>query len=193
MSKTSILNQEDFDALLKWLAEDREKAGEKYEQVRAGLMRFFRFKGCENTEELADETINRVASKVKTFDDSKNVQTISYFYGFAANILLEHHRARGKKNVQLDTVNFVHKTELKFETKMEISEADCLETCLDQLAADEKEIVLEYYSQEKIKKIEARKELARRLNYEMNALHVKVFRLRAVLGKCIKKCLEKSL
>ena len=89
MNNNSTLEQEDFDQLLRWLSTDREEAGKKYELVREGLIRFFRYKGCHDSESLADETINRVASKVSTLDTTQNFKTITYFYGFAANILLE--------------------------------------------------------------------------------------------------------
>ena len=67
MKKHSEITQKDFEGLLDWLAPDREEAGKKYEEIRDGLIRFFRFKGCNDPEFLADETINRVASKILTF------------------------------------------------------------------------------------------------------------------------------
>ncbi len=101
MIKTSVLSQEDFDALLEWLSSDREEAGEKYEKTRAGLIKFFRFRGCADEELLADETITRVAAKLSTFDFSKNVKNISFFYGFAKNIYLEYLAEIDKHEIEL--------------------------------------------------------------------------------------------
>ena len=70
---------------------------------------------------------------------------------------------------------------------------NCLEICLQELSAQEREIMIEYYSKDKLAKIQARKLLAGRLKCEMNALQVKVFRLRNTLGKCVRKCLKNSL
>ena len=86
MKKDLTLTQEDFDSLLGWLSSDRDEAGVLYEKIREGLIRFFRFRGCDDPSTLADETINRVALKVNTFDSAKDVKTITYFYGFASNV-----------------------------------------------------------------------------------------------------------
>lgn len=70
---------------------------------------------------------------------------------------------------------------------------ECLNKCLNKLSAEERTIFIEYYASEKEKKSDARKQIAARMNCEMNALHVRVFRLRSVLAKCIGKCMKKSL
>ena len=58
------LTQESFDNLLVRLDSDREQAGEKYEAIRRELISFFLSQNSHTPEELADETINRVAQKI---------------------------------------------------------------------------------------------------------------------------------
>ena len=64
VKKQWSLTKEAFDSLLSWLDPDREWAGEKYEVIRARLIKVFAYRGCHTPEELADETINRVAKKI---------------------------------------------------------------------------------------------------------------------------------
>ena len=63
MRKDWFLSQEAFDALLKWLDSDREQAAMKYEEIRKRLLRSLP-DDCVEAEDLADETINRVVSKL---------------------------------------------------------------------------------------------------------------------------------
>ena len=59
-----ILKQEEFDRLLCWLDPDPERAGLTYEKIRWRLVAILASRGCTSPEELADETIDRVARRV---------------------------------------------------------------------------------------------------------------------------------
>ncbi len=193
MKDISRIKIEEFETLLGWFSEDRERAGEEYNKIREGLIRFFRFKGCSDSQTLADETINRVAEKIRTFDVSKNVKKISIFYGFAANIFHEYLRNQKRQNEKLNKLSDIYNKFGDYEETFEDDRIQCLNKCLNKLSGEEKKIFSEYYAPEKEKKSEARKKIAERINCEMNALHVRVFRLRGVLAKCIGKCMKKSL
>jgi hypothetical protein len=58
------LTAEAFDKLLVSLDPDRERAGEKYEHLRGGLVCLFEWRGAPFPEDHADEVINRVARKL---------------------------------------------------------------------------------------------------------------------------------
>ncbi|HKP37054.1 MAG TPA: hypothetical protein VJT71_09355, partial [Pyrinomonadaceae bacterium] len=62
--KIHVLAQEDFDRLLAWLDADRERAGVIYEKIRWRLITIFAARNCVTPEDLADETLDRVARKV---------------------------------------------------------------------------------------------------------------------------------
>lgn len=193
MKDLSRLQPEDFENLLKWLSDDREQAAEAFIQIREGLIKYFRFKGCSDPLALTDETVNRVAEKVLTLHNSEKVKKITIFYGFAANILLEYLRQRKYESEKL---NAFSQNQEKFQLLSDSSESPeitCLHKCLDGLSPEDKEVFLKYYSFEKENKAEARRAIARDLGCEMSALHVRVFRLREHLRKCINKCLKKSL
>ena len=68
----------------------------------------------------------------------------------------------------------------------------CLEMCMDRLTANNRELVLQYYQQEKKAKIEHRKLLAEKLGIAVNALRIRAFRIRVSLQKCVQECLERT-
>lgn len=182
MKKQSELMPENFNDLLNWFSADREIAGEKYEEIRNGLIRFFYFKGCAEAEELADETINRVAKKLQVLDLSNNVKPINLFYGFASKIYLEY-------------FNRIKKSEIEFNPDLhslppssENTRQKCLEHCLTKLPDNGGDLIVEYFTFEKAKKTEHRRQLAEKLQMEMGAFHTKIHRLKTILRQCIEKC-----
>ena len=93
MKKDWILTGESFDLLLAWLDSDRELAGEKYEQIRRGLIKIFVCRGCREAEDLADETIKRVSSKINEIAPNfigKFEEKVRYFYGVGKKVQLEY-------------------------------------------------------------------------------------------------------
>ena len=184
------LGQEQFDALLVLFSADRDEAGEKYEQIRRGLVRFFHYKGCSDPQSLVDETINRVAVKIHKFDHSRNITPASYFYGFAANILLEYRR-NSAREISLDDGQYAYK-ESAAEDESDKAETSCLHKCLEKLSVDEKELFIEYYARERQEKIEFRRKMCELLNCRAAALQSKIFRIKSSLRGCIENCMEAS-
>lgn len=192
MKKDFALTQEHFDNLLSWLSPNRKQAGDKYEEIRTGLIRFFRIKGCSNPEILADETINRVAAKVHTFNFDKGVKTITYFYGFAAKIFLEYLAQTRRREVQLEPNLRLEVKHVVYFADSHEQNYDCLDDCLAKLSLDESKLIITYYGEEKSAKFELRKKLAENLNLKPGALHTKIHRIRNVLKKCVEQCLKKN-
>src|SRR6185295_11350375 len=83
------LNQESFEALLRWLHSDREQAGKRYEQIRGRLIKIFGSRGCAEPDVLADEAINRVAKRVEEISQTYEGDPALYFYGVANKIYME--------------------------------------------------------------------------------------------------------
>jgi DNA-directed RNA polymerase specialized sigma24 family protein len=179
--KNWVLTQETFDALLSWLDSDREQAGQKYEDIRRKLVKIFTSRGCPVAEDLADETINRVAKKLKEIVDGYVGNPALYFYGVANNVHLEFVRKKPAPPPPPPPP--------KSSDELE-RESECLELCMQQLSRQNRELVLAYYQEEKAAKIEYRKELAQRLDIALNALRIRAFRLRASLRECVFECLN---
>src|SRR5947208_2186231 len=81
------LTQDAFDRLLAAFGEDRERAGDKYLEVRGNLIRFFEWRGCPFPEDHADEAMNRVARKLAAGEAVLNPS--AYCIGVARLLLLE--------------------------------------------------------------------------------------------------------
>ena len=175
------LTQESLDSLLSWLDEDRERAGYAYEKIRTRLIRIFACRGCAVPEELADETINRVARKVKEVAEGYTGDPAFYFYAVARKVHLEYSKARPPAlpvPVNLSDLE-------DFDDRL-----DCLNRCLDGLSSQNRDIIMAYYGTDEEAKKEARKNLALKLGIGPNALWIRAHRIRNSLRACMDECLR---
>lgn len=177
------ITQDAFDRFLAWLDPSRERAGTKYEEIRRRLIKIFVCRGCPVSEELADETITRVIRKMPDLAASYTGDPALYFYGVARNVHLEYL----KQNPTPVPPPAPDSPEQKEQ------EHECLERCLEELSADNRLLVLEYYREEKQVKIGHRRELAVRLGIAPNALRIRMHRIRASLYQCVESCLHQAV
>lgn len=188
MKKDWVLSQDAFDAMLAWLDPDRERAGTKYETIRVRLMKILTCRGCASPEELADETINRVASKVPEIAGTWEGDPSVYFYKVAQNIFLEWRRVTIRQvDVPVEEAQSIPAVAAASD---EVAEHDCLEQCLQELAEGERTLMLEYHRQQGQAKIDHRKKLATEMGIAINALRIRAHRIRRSLRKCVLDCLE---
>jgi len=68
----------------------------------------------------------------------------------------------------------------------------CLDLCASRLTPENRELVFQYYQEEKRAKIEHRKHLADRLGIAVNALRIRAHRIRKSLQDCVRECLEEA-
>lgn len=191
MKEHSVLHQEDLDALLSLLSNDREEAGRAYEDLRKGLVRYFTSKGCPDSHDLADETLTRVANKATAFDSSLNVRPVSYVYGFASRVFLEYLRGPEKWAVEFDPA--IHsRVSAVGESDEDEPAIDCLDECLSKYPVEERTMIVRYYSKEKQEKIELRKRMAEEYGCKVEVLHMRIHRMRAALKTCVSRCLAKK-
>jgi DNA-directed RNA polymerase specialized sigma24 family protein len=183
MKQQRIITQAAFDSLLAWLDDDRDQAGKKYEYIRQRLIKIFTCRGRPDAEELADETINRVTFKAPEVSKGYIGDPALYFYGVAQKVYLESLRTRPPAIVSLP----IPKSE---EVEQEY---ECLDQCMEKLSTNHRELVLEYYQNDKWAKIDHRKKLAQRLGIAQNALRIKTYRIRAFLQRCVKGCLDQRM
>ena len=180
--KQHILTQNNFDSMLDWLDSNRAKAGEKYEAIRHGLIEIFNYRGCVTSEDLADETIDRVARKVKEIKNTYDGDPSRYFYGVGKKVHLEY--LKKTRFVELPPV-----LEAPQPADVEPQYA-CLDVCMNKLTIHNRTLILQYYSERKRAKIDSRRTILKVLNLKPSALRVRVFRIRQTLEKCVSSCLE---
>lgn len=183
MNKSWVLSQDSFDALLDWLAPERERAGQRYEEIRTRLIKIFTCRGCCESEDLADETINRVIKRLHEIQGEFKGDQAKYFYGVANKVHLEYLR---RKQIELVTAPIVDTNRIELEFQ-------CLDQCLNQLSAENRNLVLQYYQLERKARIDQRKALAKELGIKLNALRIRAHRIRAMLQECVQNCLDRNL
>ncbi len=188
MRKNWLLTQEAFDAFLGWLSPDRDDAAVKYEQIRRNLIKFFDFKGCDRSEILADETINRVTERVFRAETSGETFSPQFVYGVAKLIFLEYctEPKRFVSDKEFESSN-LSVSETEFFTD---DAENCMKFCLKELKQNDSELVVAYFSVNKKTKLAEREEICKKNAESMNALRVRISRIRQKLQKCQKNCLS---
>jgi RNA polymerase sigma factor (sigma-70 family) len=186
------LTAEAFIRLLERLGEDEEQAAKKYEDLRRVLIRSFEWRGAPFPEEHADETFNRLARKLDSGVEIRNIG--DYSYEVARLVCLEALKKGENRREQLDEVE--HET-VAPDTSDEMAEKEdrltCLDDCLNALPSENRELIMEYYCDEKRGQIDRRRDLAARLGLRRDALANRAQRLRDKLEQCVKRCLRKKI
>lgn len=182
------LTPESFDALLSQLAPDRERAGELYETIRHKLVRLFEWRGCASPEDLADETINRVARRLAEGVELRSSDPYGYFCGVAHLVYKEVLRRAAREHRALESGDWPAPSSLADDEPSD-ERLDCLRRCLQQLPADQRDLVLRYHQGEN--NIRNRQALADQMGIPMNALRIRVHRVRRKLESCVHGCLNR--
>ena len=178
------ITKEPFDALLEWLDPDREKAGSRYEIIRAGLIRIFVSKGLSDAEHYTDETIDRVIKRLPELQESYVGDPVRYFHGVARNVLLEYGR---RKEVPTDVLpQRPTKESVRSDTH------ECLTKCLKLLPRDKQEFILDYHLYQGQAKILHHREMAHELRISEGALRTRAHHLRVNLEKCVVRCIAQA-
>jgi DNA-directed RNA polymerase specialized sigma24 family protein len=173
--------------LLASLTPDPEQAGARYEAVRLALVKFFDWQGAALAEDLADETLNRVARKLDEGETLRDVPT--FCHGVARLVLLEYRRTSVQRQVDIEEITPV-------AAPTEIDEPDerraCLDGCLSELPVESQQLILRYYRDDRQQKIDARAALAAQLGLPLNALRSRAQRIRDRLEQCVKRCVVRK-
>ena len=174
------LTVEALEALLAALDPDREQASSRYLQIRSKLVRLFEWRGCAFPDDLTDETFNRVARRLAEGIELRSADPYGYFCGVAHHVYKEVWRREARENAALEAGDW---PPLSTGEPAADRRLDFLSECLQTLDADQRRLVLEYHRDEN--HICSRKDLSRELGVPMNALRIRVHRLRRKLEECI--------
>lgn len=192
MTEERALKSEEFEALLAALTANGENSGQAYESMRRRLIVYFSARGVHDPEYAADVTLDRVARKIGDFVPGGPNSLNHFIYAFANNVRRESYR----QDARLPLMDEAFLPEIGVPAA-EIEQAvdirfECLLKCLNEIPAQERELLLEYYSQDGMKKIELRKEISSRSGISTNNLHTRVYRIRERIRKKIHDCLRKK-
>ena len=156
--------------------------------MRRRLAVDFDRRNCLSPDELADETLNRVARRLEEEGAISDTPPARYCYIVARFVFHEHVRRVKHESTKLDERSAELRPSVSGpadsdETSRKL--LDSLERCLQQLDTRDRELILDYYRGEQRAKIEGRRRLAGRLGLTVNALSIRACRLRDKLEACV--------
>jgi DNA-directed RNA polymerase specialized sigma24 family protein len=184
-----------FKRLLEWLDGEIDSRGKTYLEMRRRLVSYFDRRNRLSADELADETLNRIARTLEQSGVIRVTPPARYCYVVARFILLEDVR-RERRHVRVDDPQ---RLDLPSESRRGLPERDaglalrderldCLDSCLQKLQPEQRELVVDYYRDALRQKIDRRRDLAKRLGITMNALAIRAWRIRTSLETCVEAC-----
>lgn len=177
------LTPEEFDALLAMLHPDREVAGRMYEEVRNRLIRLFRLWGCTDAEAQTDETFNRVARKAAQGQVRDPSKPFPFIVGVARNVFLEW--LRKQRRIPITGLGSEDGPPYSQPEEEPDFRLEYVRQCLQTLTEAHSRLLLRYYENEQ--RIRSRKILCEELGIPMNALRIRVHRLRRKVEACIEE------
>jgi RNA polymerase sigma factor (sigma-70 family) len=181
-----VPTQKAFDKLLQHLGSNREEAGKEYEIMRVKLVRFFEWRGCDAADFRADQTIDRVMRRI---DEGQVISNLmGYVYGVAKLVSKEVIREKDRMESLSDDPSSPADSPQTSSEETDRRFA-CFDQCMATLSSDARELIIKYYQEEKHAKIVGRKQLAEQLGIPLNALRIRVHRIRKTLEECIQNCL----
>ena len=198
------LGAESWDDLFNFLDPQRRNASgpnrdkdaeSRCAEIMRKLVCFFASRRCANPEDLATETILRVATNCRDVDVSSYTDRVGYFYGVARNVVHEVHRSGQRESRARES--FIQEV-----TKLAPPDPDawkhaeavraCLERCLGKLPQSARQLILRYYTNEGSQKIASHRALADELGKSVNALRIEAHRIRKTLQECMFSCLSRE-
>ena len=161
-----------------------ERAAERYESLRLALVKFFDWQRAMFPEDLADETINRVARKLDEGEELRDAA--SFCHGVARLVLLESRKGPAARRVEMEALETVA-APIAPDREEEDDRSAALQHCLNELPPESRALILRYYEDERREKIDGRTTLAAELRIPLNALRSRAQRIRDRLERCVKK------
>lgn len=195
MREERVLTPLAFRRLLDWLSDGGRSGGEAYLEMRARLVTYFDRRNRLSADELADETLNRIARTLEQSGVIRVTPPARYCYVVAKFVLLEDLR-RDRLRIRVDDPDRFSQAaghgiglvDVDPGLALQEQRLECLDACLQKLPPEQRELVVEYYRDTRREKIERRRELAKRLGITMNALAIRACRIRATLELCVEAC-----
>lgn len=184
-----------FQRLLAWLDEGTDSRGERYLDIRDRLVHYFARRNALAPDDLADETLNRVARRLEENTSIDDVVPARYCYIVAKFVLLESLRLRAREPGVAwgddHNAEAIHTAPTNDDAAERDHTLTCLERCLETCTSSERVLILDYYRTESGRPSAQRKQLAERLGLTANALAIRACRIRNRLEACVKACRER--
>ena len=180
-----------FDAMLRLFDANRDDAAVEYEGLRTRLVAFFEWRGCVNAEDLADICFDRLQTKTVAGEDIQNPN--AYTSTIAQFVYREYLRSTEYRSDSFDDDNeSIPEPEAVVTEMRDDREMVCLDDCLNELAPNDRQLMIEYYNTDERTMIASRKRLADSMAITLNTLRIKVCRMKSKLEVCVKDCCRRT-
>jgi len=179
-----VLTAESFGKFIRWLSPDDELAVREYQSIRRKLVRYFVHKGCPDPDELFDQTVDIIVGKIDAIVE-RPASPLAYCYGVAKNVWRQNMRERKPVILDEDPVSPEASDSGVYERELQ-----CLDHCVEQLSASDRDVITRYHHGQGREKIDHRRLLADGLG-GMNALRIRVCRIRKDLRTCVTGCVKR--
>ena len=200
MKKHWTPTQDAFREFLHWLDEGVDSGGGKYLELRRRLVLYFDRRNCLTADDLADETLSRVAQKLQEKGEITDLSPAHYCYVIAKFVFLEHIRRAEHSHARFEEVSAPGRRGIALpeQPPPDLASAggeqmlDCLDRCLKKLPRADGDLILDYYQGEQRERIQRRRQTAARLGLSANALSIRACRIRAKLEACVRSCCDRD-
>lgn len=184
-----VLTQESLNKLLERFSPDREEAGLLYEQMRVKLLRFFEYGQSPSPEAEVDDTFNRVTRRI---DEGVDISNLNAYFHQTAKFVLQESKRRRNRTSSLDDLPEPPVVDPPPDDPKE-ARLRCLDTCLEKLTSDDRDLILTYYREDRRAKIDLRRQLADNRGITIDALRIRACRIRKKLEKETRELLNHKL
>jgi DNA-directed RNA polymerase specialized sigma24 family protein len=199
LNKDRTATQGSFQGFLRWLDQGADTGGTTYLEMQRRLVAYFDRKNCLAADELADETLARVAQKLEEKGGITDLSPAHYCYVTAKFVFLEYLRRSKQSQISLGEFSISVQPVLGAAAPAPGSAAaekermlDCLDLCLKKLSSFDSELILGYYQGERQEKIQSRRQLGEHLGLSANALSIRACRIRDKVEQCVKACCRRG-
>jgi len=183
-----------YARLLSFLDADPERAAPKFDEVRRRLLKLFAWRNCAPPEMFARRTIDRVARRITEGNDRHVAEPFQYFYGVAMNVLKEGGSSSSSTIEPTTPPADSPDSQAPREVDPAVAAAarqrlTCIESCLGELLPKHRALLLDYHRS--ATDGERCDELAEMQGIPLNALRLRVHRLRASVERSVTRCLAR--
>lgn len=175
------LTRDAWERFLCALGPEASLAASRYEQLRHRLIALYRWRGVPCPEDLADEAFDRVARRLARGSIAE-AEVGACLYAAARRIAGQASRRRRRE----EPVDPTAVPEVPAMSDADDPLARLCE-CLDELPRTERQTLLDYEAGPRTERVRRRKALAAQLGIPINALRVRVHRLRARVVAMMRK------
>jgi hypothetical protein len=184
------LDADSFKRLLDWLDCGSDSEGKKYLEMRQRLVTYFDRKNCPSPDDLADETLNRVARRIQEEGSTRTETPARYCYIVARFVFMESLREGERERSLQNEIARQWQSTTRSEDDTPENLLACMKECIQKLGTAKRELILGYYTGKERQKIENRRRIANSLGLTTNALSIRACRIRDELGTCVRECMK---